>query len=109
MNRGLCRRSFFPLAFAFAVAGCNPTITPPTTEPVPASGNPQRGNGNSGNNVALAIPHGIGGAHIMPVHHPDRGAKPQALPNAAVNLQYYGGPVLSKVKVYTVFWNSQVQ
>jgi len=45
----------------------------------------------------------------MPVHFPDR-KKPQTpVPNAAANLQYYGGPVLAKVKVFTVFWNNKVQ
>jgi hypothetical protein len=105
MNRGLCSRSL-GFVFAFVVAGCNP-ITPPTTQAPP--GNPQRGNPAAGNTNELAPPHGIGGAHIMPVHHPDRAAKPAATPNALANLQYYGGPVISKVKVYTVFWNNQVQ
>jgi len=45
----------------------------------------------------------------MPVHFPDR-KKPQTpVPSAAANLQYYGGPVLAKVKVFTVFWNNKVQ
>ncbi len=107
MNRASCRRSLAPLAFAFAVAGCNPT--PSRTSPPSSSGNPGRSAGAPGGvNVALTPPHGIGGAHIMPVHRPDR-AKPAAVPNATgAQLAYYGGPVLSNVKVFTVFWNNSV-
>jgi hypothetical protein len=105
MDRGLCRRSLIPFAFVFAAAGCNP-VTPITHSP---PDNPQRGSGGiTGGNVAVDAPHGIGGAHIMPVHHPDR-AKPAVHPNATgAQLVYYGGPVLSKVKVFTVFWNNSV-
>jgi hypothetical protein len=106
MDRGLCRRSFVPLAFAFAVAGCNPI----TIDHSPSgSGNPQRG-GTRPNPTNIAPSpglHGIGGAHIMPVHHPDR-SKPVVHPNATGALVYYGGPVLSNVKVFTVFWNNNV-
>ncbi len=103
MNRRLCRSSLVPLAFAVAVTGCNPQ-TP--IAPQPAA----RGTGSNvaGNNVALNSPHRAGGPHIMPVHHPDR-AKPTVQPNVTAQLTYYGGPVLSSVKVFTVFWNSQVQ
>ncbi|HEX8951704.1 MAG TPA: hypothetical protein VF945_07650 [Polyangia bacterium] len=105
MNRGLCRSSLVPLAFAFAVAGCNPQ-TPLAPQP---GANPGRGSGgNNAGNVVLTPPQRAGGPHIMPVHHPDRG-KPEVHPNATAQLTYYGGPVLSKVKVFTVFWNGQVQ
>ena len=106
MNRRLCRSSLVPLAFAFAVTGCNP----PTPVAPPPSANPGRGTGTTAGSTGPMTPQQrAGGPHIMPLHHPDR-AKPVAHPNAGfANLQYYGGPVLSNVKVYTVFWNSQVQ
>ena len=106
MNRRLCRSSLVPLAFAFAVTGCNP----PTPVAPPPSANPGRGTGTTPGSTGPMTPQQrAGGPHIMPLHHPDR-AKPVAHPNAGfANLQYYGGPVLSNVKVYTVFWNSQVQ
>ena len=102
MNRRLCRSSLVPLAFTFAVVGCNPQT--PLAPPPVARGT----GGNVAGNVAIAPPTRAGGAHIMPLHHPDR-AKPTVHPLATANLQYYGGPVLSQVKVFTVFWNSQVQ
>jgi hypothetical protein len=106
MDRGLCRRSFVPLALVFAVAGCNPITIDHSP---PGSANPQRGGTRpTPTNTALTPTlHGIGGAHIMPVHHPDR-SKPVVHPNATGALVYYGGPVLSNVKVFTVFWNNNV-
>ena len=104
MNPGLCRRSLGPLVFAFVVAGCNPI-----TIDRHGSGNPQRGGTQPGTTTPTPAMHGIGGAHIMPVHHPDR-SKPAVRPDVTgAQLVYYGGPVLSKVKVFTVFWNNNVQ
>jgi hypothetical protein len=49
-------------------------------------------------------PHG--GAHIMPLHKPGE-LSPFSAP-AGAHLTYYGGPVISSVKIYTVFWGSSV-
>jgi hypothetical protein len=112
MNRASCSRTLVPIAFAFAVAGCNavtPLAPPPANENHGSPG-PIAVIGRPGATTAPAPElHGIGGAHIMPVHRPDR-AKPAALPNApaGAHLTYYGGPVLAKVKVFTVFWSSSV-
>lgn len=46
------------------------------------------------------------GAHIMPVHPPGEEGALTVPPNAHLN--YYGGPVISNVRVVTVFWGSRV-
>src|SRR5579859_3152332 len=42
--------------------------------------------------------------HVMPVRKPPAALHRAAAPNA--HLTYYGGPVISAVKIYTVFWGS---
>src|SRR5438552_10606849 len=53
---------------------------------------------------------GFGGAHIMPVTRSTPGEASQEITGAAAaaHLNYYGGPVLSHVKVVTLYWNSKV-
>jgi hypothetical protein len=50
--------------------------------------------------------------HAMPMRPQaslDNAATPDVTPPAGAHLTYFGGPVLSKVKVYAVYWGSGVQ
>ena len=44
-------------------------------------------------------------AHIMPLHNPDAPA-PSVTSNAIAGLTFFGGPILSKIDIHPVFWNS---
>jgi hypothetical protein len=44
-------------------------------------------------------------AHIMPLHNPDAPAS-NVTANAIAGLTFFGGPILSKIDIHPVFWNS---
>ena len=44
-------------------------------------------------------------AHIMPLRNPDAPA-PAVTANAIAGLTFFGGPILSKIDIHPVFWNS---
>src|SRR5262249_26585150 len=46
-------------------------------------------------------------AHILPVRNQSR--QRAAAPSSSLQLKYYGGPVISNVKVWTIFWNAKTQ
>ncbi len=54
---------------------------------------------------------GASNVHLMPMHttsEGSNGALVSAAAPAGAHLTYFGGPVISNVKVYSVFWNSSV-
>src|SRR5579859_7172310 len=46
---------------------------------------------------------------IMKVHHPNGAAPLNQAAGTSATLTYYGGPVISKVRVFAVYWGSGVQ
>jgi len=58
-----------------------------------------------------AVGSGFGGSHVMPMTRPNvSGEVSQALAApAGAHLTYYGGPILQKVQVQPIYWNSSVQ
>ena len=97
--RSVLRSTLFVASAAALLIGCaGGTITPGQSSP-------------SQDDVA-------GKPHLMLTRQAARGPEaqrgvmtvtPDAVPNAAANLTYRGGPVLANVKVVTVFWGNNVQ
>jgi len=72
-----------PLSFAFAVSAC-------ATD---ADG-PNEADSADGTRI-----------HLMPLHNPDAPAA-NVTSNAIAGLTFFGGPILAKIDIHPVFWNS---